>query len=439
LLKSPETIFLFWLLMSPLVQTHLNIAGHGLPNITLDRVVLLSLAAVGLAAAVSSKRASSLTDHRRVLLFLLLGAYVAAEFLGYWRGVWRLNTSLQFYLDSVLLPGIAFVSALTFTLRDGLRFVNRLLGVVVWVGVLSVGLEVLRRYAGIERFLYPGGRPFIWDDVEGTRAAGELGNPAIFGAVITLSLAVVLVRGWPRSSVLLQWIIIAACTWGAFLSYTRSVWLSFVLVILLFVALGGHSLGRLALASVALLLLGTSTLLTASASLSAFIVRLSNSSTIQLRDTLLSESWNQFTLNPLAGAGAGWFDSVHYRFQTNSYTGSIVPVGFPAHNSIVLMLADRGLVAFVPYVCILGYVLLASVRLYRHALKATQRAVYVYWSAAAIYLVTAYTIEVDFFPYFIAVFWTLMGMVIGLGWRTTQDLRQEKPALRAESVHARVG
>ena len=79
-----------------------------------------------------------------------------------------------------------------------------------------------------------------------------------------------------------------------------------------------------------------------------------------------------------------------------------------------------------------------SLSLYRSGSHEIQSIVSVFWSAVAIFLVTINTIEVDFFPYFIAVFWMLMGVIVGLYWRAEQELlaKPEDSVLRRTRRHA---
>jgi O-antigen ligase len=429
LAASPETLFLAWLFVSPLIANYFSV--HPIAGFTPDRLVLTVLGVRIAAGAAMSIERHGQEGRGRVLLSVLLVAYILAELLGSLHGPGGLSNQLAAYADRAFLPAVALVIGLTFALHHGPAYVDRLLQVLCGVGLVAVLVEVLRPYGGIDHFIYPYGRAFVWNDVGGQRAAGEFYNPAIFGAIVALSMALLLFMDWETAHPWRRWALYACCTWAAAVSYTRSVWLCYAAVIALFFVFGRRKLDRVAI-FVALVLAGAGIVLVVPPDvLSTFANRLSEVGDVQSRAQLNSELWQQFSATPLLGAGAGWFDSVHQIRLFDIGSGRMTLP--PAHNSLLLMLADRGLLAFVPWAFILMYSFAASVQLYRTGTLAMRRVMCAFWSMAAIYLVSANTIEVEFFSYFIDLWWILMGVTIGLWWRVTSE-PESGPVARASMV-----
>lgn len=419
-IRKPDTLFLVWFITSPLLHEHFNISGGGIPNITLDRIVLIALGLRLVLEWGNDAIEKTSAPVRNRALFLAVGIYVAAELVGSIRGVLPLKASLQYFLDRVLLPVSAFALARQFSMQQGISFSNRLMRTLVWIGCYSIILELLRRYAGIETWLYPNGRTFVWGDVPGSRAVGELYNPMIFGAVVLLCFSVIVYgpgMGWEKR---VSWPLGIACLWAIVITFTRSVWLSFAGVLGLMIIVGRERLKR------------TMLITTSSAMALALIMwsvptvqtflegRLSDTANVVFRQEYALRALEMFAAQPIVGWGNGAFDAMNRTRVWDTYTNTYYFRGDVGHNSFLLMLADRGLITFVPYGILIGYLVLRSIALYRAGDAILQSVVFVIWSELIVYLVTANTIQIEFFPYFISVFWTLLGIADGLGLRELQ-------------------
>ena len=266
------------------------------------------------------------------------------ELYGYLRGVWKTTISLQDFLDRAFLPVLVLVLAAIFTRRQGPAFVNRMLRIIVGIAMVALVVEILRRYAGFEQLLYPQGRINDWNDVVGGgRSVGEFENPAIFGAMVALALAPVLIGSWRPSNPIVRWCIILSGITGVATSFTRSAWLGFALAIVLIFALSPHKFPRLMWgvgAGVAMLCL-IAFVLPADYQAS-FIDRLSNSDNIATRANLNTLQLQQFFAHPFTGAGAGEFDSVNEIFARD-YSGNLYMVAPPSHILCSLCLPIGGL------------------------------------------------------------------------------------------------
>ncbi len=423
LAKRPDTLFLFWLVASPLFREYFNFSGGGLPNITLDRILLLSLTGwmilegAGMILEGAGQRRTGNGKQRQpdVFLFVLLGLYLGTELIGYVRSVWPIATSVQYYLDRAVLPIFAFWLTRRFVISHGIAFVHSVSHGLIGVGVYSVVLEVLRRYAGIEMWLYPNGRTYIWDDVIGSRAVGEFYNPMIFGGIVVLSFSILLYTRGSNLNSKIRWIIGVACRWAIVMTFTRAVWLSFAAVLLLLIFLNRGRLPRIVSIVFGVFVLLTALVWIAPDTWNSITDRLTEQSNVTGRQNLALLSVQMFLAKPLFGWGAGTFDATHSGSEMDIASHTLRLTGSVSHNSFLLMLADRGLVVFLPYMAAILYLVYRSIRLYRNDDKVVRRvAMSIVWAGSIIYFVMANLIQVEFFPYFMAMFWVLLGVADGL-------------------------
>jgi hypothetical protein len=415
--RNAESLLLFWLGTSPLFREYFNISGGGIPNITLDRVILLILAVwfIFVSAKDLVNRKKIFDFKKSVYIIILLFLYLVFEFLAYWEGVWRLSTLLQYYLDRVLLPVVTFLIARRFVRIKGENYAWKIIAILIWVGIISIVLEFLRRYAGIEPWLYPNGRGFIWDDVGGSRAVGEFYNPFIFGCMIIYS--ILGIYYWDLTKFLEKWkgLILFFMVWAILLTYTRSVWISFITISTIITFSGPKRISIKRYSIILLIILGVSGIILYFPIVQSEIKnRLLNINNIVFRQEYAIESIKMFMAKPIFGWGAGVFDSLHYVKTLDYSSNSYYLAGNPAHNSILLMLVDRGLVVFLPYIALIAYILIRSKSTYKNGVHNIKKLSFIIWACIIAYLITANTIQVEYFPYFICVFWLFLGVLSGL-------------------------
>ena len=410
LAKRPDTLFIFWLVASPLFNLF---SGLGIPNLTLDLILLISL--TGRMLFENFPRIRTSVDKRippNMFLFALLALYLIAESIGYVRGVWPIILSIKFFLDRALLLILAFWLTRRFIAFRGIAYAYSISYGLICVGVYSIVIEVLRRYLGIENLLYPKGRDYIWNDVPGSRAVGELYNPMIFGGIIVL--VFLLAIFYPHRSSLLyriRWIIGIACIWAIVMTYTRAVWLSFITNLLLMVFLYRRRLLRIMLITIGVIVLIISFASLVPNFWNQINERFSEHTAIVARKDLAIMNISMFLEKPLLGWGAGASDDKSYRIDMSNNS---LHRGNPSHNSFLMMLADRGLATFIPYIAAILYLLYRNLRFYRNANENVRNIIIMVWVESIIYFIMANTIQVDFFTYFMALFWVLLGVADGL-------------------------
>ena len=213
--------------------------------------------------------------------------------------------------------------------------------------------------------------------------------------------------------------------WAIMITFTRGVWLCFAGVLALFLLLTRKRLSRIGLVLMAVITIAIGLLWLRPDVISQINNRLLEIQNVAFRQEYALESIDFFVASPLTGSGAGQFDAAH-RFQvTDVSSGSSYLVGDVSHNSLLLMLSDRGLLAVVPFTLLTFYLFKRSIRFYTSANQVKRRVIAVSWSGALIYLVTANTIEIEFFSYLMCVVWALLGTVDGL-----VDRQQALPANR---------
>jgi O-antigen ligase len=414
LIKRPDTLFVFWLVASPLLKEYFVISRPGFPLITFDRLVLLALAGRMVVSVLAARHREQGESGRPRMALVLLVTYLGAEAIGYSRGVWPLTHALQFYLDRVVLAALVFLLARWLYLREGRTFANRVFWAIFWVGITSVVLELLRRFAGFETLLYPNGREFTWEDVVGSRAVGNFYNPMVFGSVLILSLCMIFYANWSQTGQKLKWLTLPPMLIMIALTYSRGVWLSLAIALLIVAWLGSSRLPKLVVLGVSVVAVLVLTPVVFPNVWAGLAARMTDTNTVLGRQDLGTENLRLLAAKPLTGWGAGSFDDTHLFRVRDRWTGSVYFRGAVAHNSFLLMLSDRGLLAFIPYCAFFAFIVYRSWRVYRLGGRWERQVVRMVWVATAVFVVQANTIQVDFFPYLLSIFWLLWGLVIGI-------------------------
>lgn len=416
LIKNPENLFLILLGFSPLLREYVNYSGNGIPNITFDRVILLALGTWLLFDSIKAHISGKINPgiNNSAILYVVIILYLFFELVGYLRGVWPITTAGQYYLDRALLPMVTFILARKFTMTKGKIFVWRVFSIIVWIGIYSLTLEILRRYVGIENLLYPNGRTYLWADVPGTRAVGEFYNPAIFGCMIIMSLAALYYDFFPRQFNKEKWLIIFLFIWMIVLTFTRAVWLSFIIITVMILFFGPMKIKNRFLFLITSLLVFSIVLGFVQIRQTEIGKRLFQPENIQFREDYALKSVEMIYQKPIMGWGAGKFDNKYYTKVFDYYTGSYRTIGNPAHNSFLLMIVDRGLVTFIPYIALIMIIIIKSVPIYKNGDLEIKKAIYFLWTGIINLVIAANFIQLEYFPYIIFMFWLLLGILSGL-------------------------
>jgi len=266
-----------------------------------------------------------------------------------------------------------------------------------------------------------------WLDVPGGRAAGVLGNPAIYGAVLgmgTLASLCCMVHAERKRTQVALVATILVLSYGVFVSYTRSAWIS--VVVTLFVA--QFFIKDLWRKTLPIFLVGLLLLILAWGNLadnSLVKSRVLNPSNVTLRFGLAQLAWDRFLERPLFGWGFGALNIFSLgRFGTTS------------HNTILTFLVDGGLVVLLSFSALAVYTLLRAVRVFGMTEKnSLERSVLVAMAGCIlIFLMSGLVLELRYFGYFNALFWICAGVIDRLGAGHGSEGRTSEYNLFGQSV-----
>jgi O-antigen ligase len=147
--------------------------------------------------------------------------------------------------------------------------------------------------------------------------------------------------------------------------------------------------------------------------------KLSESDNIVYRVRLIESSWKLIGDNLITGIGFDQFDKEILKYG--------VAPGYTSHNTLLSMLAEMGLLGFLPYVSIFGLLLFKSAKAYLQLPRARVM-VGGMWGITAAYMITSMTVNMHIATYPNELFFSLWALVLAL-IRKQSVLRQEhKPA-----------
>ena len=148
----------------------------------------------------------------------------------------------QFIVIAVLIPFASYaVGRYTFERTQAVR---ALLWTMLAAAAYSAAVSIMP-FVGLDEWVWP--RYIITEPAWDGRAVGIFNQPVVNGMVLVLGFAIAMVlasrRGEPRWRRCVAVVVIAACGVGIYLTYTRAVWLSAVVVLLLGACLAKGSRG----------------------------------------------------------------------------------------------------------------------------------------------------------------------------------------------------
>jgi|GEM_PF-6721706 len=424
LLKDPYRLFLFLLLTWPLLTFRLQITlPAGLPDIKYERVVLAAVLGMVLTRwVVLRERLPRLDWWVCAFALLTVLSYARVAVMG---GV--AAPELSRLVAVVVQPLGAYW--LVLHLVDSRRKCAWLLATIVMscVAICVTGLyeQVLQlEFSAFDTG--PGGAPVErMLDGPGGRAAGVMLNPAVYGAVMVVgALAAIcwrdhVVQVGGRT---LLGLAAGLLLYGVFASYTRSAWLSgLVMVPLMLVAL--PRMRRRMTLAVSAGVVVTVCLLSYVMQHELVERRLLERGNVVGRVERMVWSLQQVPEHPFLGWGAGAADVLMSRvFQVGGFDHS--------HNSYLTMLIDGGLLLFVCFLAILARWFQRFVRVCRAAPRHSfERSVAVAMCGFVLaWLVSGMFLELKHFGYFYTLFWIAGAMMERLAelFAGTEDARAER-------------
>jgi O-antigen ligase len=210
-----------------------------------------------------------------------------------------------------------------------------------------------------------------------------------------------------------------------FYTYTRAVWLSFLLVIF-FLAfssdrlLAGKRYFVFPIIFVILLIFLNWENIGGKEREMGGVMQLSE---IQARENLFNVTVAIFKDAPLFGVGFGRFDRVLPFYSTEVF-GTAVQLA-SQHNIFFSLLSEVGLIGLIPFVLILYYLIRFSIRLYKNLGDEegffSRDLVVTFWGIMLIYLVNALFIQTQFFIEANSLVFLWAGIIVGF-WQRQEEL-----------------
>lgn len=226
-------------------------------------------------------------------------------------------------------PGAAVALFLGLTLRDTRNIAPVELALVATAAVLGIWGVVFSLHASRS------------GPTEAMRFVGAIGDPNDLAQVAILGLLPPLVRlhrmhgRWRALSLL----VLALGTWAVLASHSRAGVVVLALLLMMFASRWWRSDRRLAVVSLVMLIAG---LALVPPRYWWRLFRLLGGQDLGLRPQIMAAGWDMFLQSPWLGVGAGNFEG---------YAGGLAP-----HNILLEVLAERGLLLFVPTLVFLGLV-----------------------------------------------------------------------------------
>ncbi len=281
----------------------------------------------------------------------------------------------------------------------------------------------------------------------GYRVRGIFLQPAVLGAVMTMGFF----PAWHYLShvkgivpLVTRLVLLATTPLTIFFTQTRSVYLGFAVALLLS-AFSSRKMRPIAVG----LILGAAT--------AAFLNwdnlgsadrekgGLATMNTIHYRVALVYETGESFLDHPFFGVGFMNFEEAlkDYRRPREVPIFGHIDLGVGgravSHNILITILAEQGLLGFIPYVLIIVFILLRSRQVYRDLPRKgliSKDYVVCVWCAIGAYYANAMFLELRYFEYINVLFCFIVGAMIGLHEQMQQDGELEKERHEEEEERA---
>jgi O-antigen ligase len=387
--------FILLILTWPLLNLYFRVPlPAGIPDITYDRSMVLLLVCIIILEVLTRKRRLT----KITLLDILVLIYFIAQLSSYVFVIWfekTGNPDLNGLLNALLIPLMLYW--LVKNLLVSRAHLKWLLYTFVIASLLICLTGLYEQAIGVAVF-----QP-EWDDW-GNRAAGVMINPAIYGSILGVGILAGFCLLYQTKRKLIRVAItltIGILLFGVFLSYTRSAWVS-VTVVLFAAQFFINDLWKksLPIFMIGLLLL---VFIWPTLSNSSFVKeRASNTETIDTRINLLKFGWKLFLEKPIFGWGAGALNTLSQRQGLYS-----------SHNIYLTFLVDGGLILFLSFSTIIGYLLKKMTDIYEMLKKGRlERGALVSMGGFIfIFLLSGLVLELRYFGYYNAIFWICVGVI----------------------------
>ncbi len=348
-LSSPANGLMLWIVLAPFALASyttmwytLNIRlAAGVPDLTLERLMIGVLTTIWLAELASGRRhlrsIGATESFMAAFLVLIIPAVLAGT-----RGI---NRTGQIWFDKFATPYLVYLLAKNlYHWRSGLSKLLVTLGII---GAYLCFMILVEHVTGQPMFA-PIGRTLQYSRSL-RKIVSLLGNPSFLGTVLGMIVPIALYR-FVRDRTLYGrtffGALFAAAMLGNFFCYNRGAWLALAASVVVLILLE-RDYRRLLLP--VLLVGGVIALLYWQMLTESAVVteRLSNVNSVRFRVDMLDVSARMFRANWLTGVGV---DSFGYYFTQYGGRWETMAYDIPTpHNTYVLVLTTMGILGFVPY------------------------------------------------------------------------------------------
>jgi hypothetical protein len=330
------------------------------PVLTFDRLWVGGL----LAYVALNRRRIERTPATRLLLFALL--WLVASY-----GLRALATSASIYgpvrtwVDAIVLPTILFVACERYCLLGADR-VRRLAGALMIAGGVLGAIGIAERIWGFELATVTGGAVRFDQAIDQTRISGPYPAPETYALSLIVCFAATLYwilsrrrgsrYGWALALAGIQLA-------GVGLAFFRAGWVAAILVAVTSIAFRPGRFGR----TFAVVGISTALALAATSQLQqnkTVAARVQNTDNIYSRLATYKQGFEIFRSAPVFGIGVNGYHTVA-EARPLEFVSGVRSVTYP-HNSYIGLLAEQGLVGFLPLL-LLSYAVWRLVRGLRSA------------------------------------------------------------------------
>ncbi len=436
----PLTTFLIWLVVAPVGIDYLQVElGAGLPNLTFDRAIIMSMAVILLAKSFADRKGITKPHLAEILL---LGYLLYCLLSLVMRPPDDFITVVQNRFNYLgLSVMVYYVTKAVIRRKEDARAI--LIALVI-AGTYCSLLGVYEHIAGQSWNSALAGTTvkLRWGDVGGGRSAGPFGNPVAFGALVgtVAFIAVHLAFNTKSRGARLMYAICALINlYGCYLSFSRGAYLAPVAILLMMpFAAKGAKKKYVALGLTALVVLAIAVPIVLQNK--QIYDRMYDVGTVRDRIVINATLMSVWRSNLLFGTGLGNLYDVYWKNLTSSggisamiIRGGVGPKNvIGSHNTWLSMFAELGLVGGILYVgsflLFLGRLLVLRAKSSGMGIAGSDYYSLVFVAAIG-YSLGITTYEASLFTYPTYVYWILFAIAMRCG--TLSDTPKEQPAMAA--------
>lgn len=358
LIQDPFRLFIWLIVTWPILTLYARFPlPAGIPDITYERILLLLILSFVLIEGLFSRK----NLHKIGLFGILAGIFVIAQLITRAHVLWYGgigDPDLDGVLRIVLIPlAMYWLTKQLIVSRWHLKWLLYALilasMIICITGLIDFALGQEKTLFAVPQVL--GGFANIrYMDVPGGRAAGVMGNPGIYGAILGMGVLISLAclnHAEHNSTKIFLILTIFILLLGVFASYTRAAWISLI-VALFIVQFFMENVWRKTLP---IFFIGFLLLALAWGSLvdnPLMLSRVLNPENVFVRIELGQFAWEKFLEKPFMGWGYGAFN----RF-------GLMSLGFSSHNTYLSLLVDGGLFLLLSFIAVPAYLIYEAFRI----------------------------------------------------------------------------